>query len=240
MNPSTLSQRLKTALSQRKETANKLERITQVGLAKHCGVSTASVSDWITGKSASMEAENLLKAAEYLHVSAKWLASGHGPMSPSVATHSDRESPTPQNGTDGVTLSHSNTRIPVMFTCEFKAGQWEKPNKFTKEPGKYVDYAIDFGATAFIVVSLGGGLGPSFQNEQAVIVTPCNELSPRGQYVLEQFGSWRLAIFTGEAEYIDGAGNFIDLGNGTPFVCDKSCAILKIRGIVTPDEIKNG
>jgi hypothetical protein len=164
-----------------------------------------------------------------------WLDTDHG----HIPTSSDRVSPETQNGTTGLTLLQSSKRVPVMYTCQFKASEWATPQRFNKSPGKYVEYPIDFGRDAFVVVNLGSGLGPSFQNEQALIVTPCGTLTPRAQYILEQSGAWKLAVFTGNAEYVDGSGNFVDLGDGSAFVCEKSRAILKIRAIVTPDEIKN-
>ena len=39
------------------------QKITGVALAKACGVSPASVSDWLSGKSKTMEASHLLAAA---------------------------------------------------------------------------------------------------------------------------------------------------------------------------------
>lgn len=47
-------------------------------LAKHCGVNPVSVSDWLSGKSKSIEGKNLLKAAEFLQVNPQWLATGKG------------------------------------------------------------------------------------------------------------------------------------------------------------------
>ena len=49
-------------------------------LASHCGCTAASVSDWRSGKSKSIEGQNLVRAADYLKVRAKWLAEGIGPM----------------------------------------------------------------------------------------------------------------------------------------------------------------
>lgn len=54
------------------------KKIKGVDLARAVGVKPPSVSDWLSGKSKTMEGENLLKAAKYLGVSPVWLATGKG------------------------------------------------------------------------------------------------------------------------------------------------------------------
>lgn len=72
---SNLAQRLEKALS---HSPGK----TQAGLARACGIKPPSVSDWLHGKTKSVEGSNLIKASEYLGVRSKWLATGLGPMLP--------------------------------------------------------------------------------------------------------------------------------------------------------------
>ena len=72
---STLRERLLDAMSHPK-------KITGAALAKACGISAPSVSDWLTGKSKSMDGGNLIDAAEFLGVRAKWLIKGVGPKHP--------------------------------------------------------------------------------------------------------------------------------------------------------------
>lgn len=69
----TLAERLRHAL----DTAHP-KRIKNIELANAVGVSPPSVSDWLTGKSKTMEGENLLRAARYLKVNPIWLATGVG------------------------------------------------------------------------------------------------------------------------------------------------------------------
>jgi transcriptional regulator with XRE-family HTH domain len=54
------------------------KRIKGVELADAVGVKPPSVSDWLSGKSKTMEGENLLRAAKFLGVNPMWLASGIG------------------------------------------------------------------------------------------------------------------------------------------------------------------
>ncbi len=52
--------------------------LTQKELASSCGVSAPAVNDWITGKTKSLKASTLLKAAKALSVNPQWLESGLG------------------------------------------------------------------------------------------------------------------------------------------------------------------
>lgn len=52
------------------------KKIKGVELARAVGVKPPSVSDWLSGKSKTMEGENLLRASKFLNVNPSWLASG--------------------------------------------------------------------------------------------------------------------------------------------------------------------
>jgi transcriptional regulator with XRE-family HTH domain len=67
----TLAERLKNAMAGP-------PKITGMALAKACGVSQPSVSDWLNGTTRSLDGVNLVTAAEFLQVSPKWLATGLG------------------------------------------------------------------------------------------------------------------------------------------------------------------
>lgn len=54
-------------------------RLSQSDLARACGIRPASVNNWVSGKTKTIEGENLLNAARALNVSPDWLATGHGP-----------------------------------------------------------------------------------------------------------------------------------------------------------------
>lgn len=55
-------------------------KISQAALARACGIKPPSVNDWISGKTKTIEGQNLLLAAEFLGVAPKWLATGRGPV----------------------------------------------------------------------------------------------------------------------------------------------------------------
>lgn len=69
----TLQERLKLAMAGP-------PKVTQAALARACRVKAPSVNDWLSGKTKSIEGENLLNAASFLRVSPLWLATGRGPM----------------------------------------------------------------------------------------------------------------------------------------------------------------
>lgn len=55
-------------------------KISQAALARACGIKPPSVNDWISGKTKTIEGQNLLNAAEFLKVTPMWLATGKGAM----------------------------------------------------------------------------------------------------------------------------------------------------------------
>lgn len=71
---SLLKDRLKEAMEQASP------KLSPADLSRTIGVSKATVSDWLSGKTNQMKGNYLLKAADVLGVSAKWLGSGKGPI----------------------------------------------------------------------------------------------------------------------------------------------------------------
>lgn len=53
--------------------------VSGVELAAACKLSTASISDWRTGKTKTIEGSNLIAASKRLGVRPEWLANGIGP-----------------------------------------------------------------------------------------------------------------------------------------------------------------
>lgn len=81
----SLKDRLKKALSQEGK------KLSQAGLARACGIKPPSVSDWMSGRTQTLEGENLVRAAGYLGVNAHWLGTGEGSMSdPSLTQNQDK------------------------------------------------------------------------------------------------------------------------------------------------------
>ncbi len=68
----TLSERLRKAMDE--------VGCKQADLARACRVKPSSVSDWLAGKTKTLQALPLLDASDFLGVAPRWLASGVGPM----------------------------------------------------------------------------------------------------------------------------------------------------------------
>ena len=73
----TLAQRLRYAMD-----VLPPKKIKGVDLARAVGVKPPSVSDWLSGKSKTMEGENLLRTAKFLNINPVWLATGSGDIKP--------------------------------------------------------------------------------------------------------------------------------------------------------------
>lgn len=111
----SLKERIKEAMKGPPKTSG-------VALARACGVTAASVSDWRSGKTQTIEGSNLLKAAECLGVRAKWLAEGLGPMRDvGLPSHEVRE----PVASFAVTKKHDKmtTELISLF------GQLDKPSQ---------------------------------------------------------------------------------------------------------------
>lgn len=78
---STLSERVGAALSESGH--------TQAELAAACGLSGASVNDWLSGKTQTLKAASAQRAASFLGVNILWLTEGRGPMKNSEAPYAE-------------------------------------------------------------------------------------------------------------------------------------------------------
>lgn len=69
---------------------------TKMELARYCGVSHPSVTNWFNGKTKELAASNAIKAAIFLGVSTEWLTTGKGNMNDGIvsALHDEDDVPT--------------------------------------------------------------------------------------------------------------------------------------------------
>ena len=86
--PSELKDRLAEALAQSGK--------TKIGLARYCGVSHPSVTNWFNGRTKELTSSNAMKAAVFLDVSVQWLTTGKGDMKDGTITalHDEEAVPT--------------------------------------------------------------------------------------------------------------------------------------------------
>ena len=108
----TLAERVAEALEQAQATAPYKNK---AGLAKYCGIRPSSVTDWFSGKTKTIGYKHAILAAEYLQVSASWLADGTGDMkSPSVRAYEGIE--------NGDNLADSEFVIIPQYYVQASAG----------------------------------------------------------------------------------------------------------------------
>lgn len=110
--------------------------MTQVKLAKVCGVSQPSVNDWLSGKTKAMRGPGLLLAAAALGVNALWLGTGKGVMRP-VAGQSQPV------GIDPATLSEALKLLDIDESLGGKYGFIERAQRLI-----HVYEAFPAGATS--------------------------------------------------------------------------------------------
>ena len=116
---STLQERLRQVLAGP-------PKISQAALARACGIKPPSVNDWISGKTKTIEGQNLLLAADFLKVTPMWLATGKGAM-----RRSNTSAPPTSNATmlgpisvwdDETPLDDDEVYVPFLKEVELSAG----------------------------------------------------------------------------------------------------------------------
>ena len=70
----------KSTLSERLTIAVEHKDCSQIALAKACGITPTSVHLWLSGATATMDAQNAIYASKFLGVRIEWLVLGEGEM----------------------------------------------------------------------------------------------------------------------------------------------------------------
>lgn len=104
------------------------------GLARACGITQPSVSDWFNGRTQALEGQNLVAAANYLRVNPEWLATGKGQRSAEATPRlkAREASPSYLSGM-ARTLSHEAFTLPPSLTWEQLMQSIELPERFVVE-----------------------------------------------------------------------------------------------------------
>jgi phage repressor protein C with HTH and peptisase S24 domain len=146
-----------TTLSDRIHIAFQIRGGTKKALAEAVGVSSPAVHDWFTGKTVTLEAGNLIKAAKYLRVEPMWLATGQGAMTVTPSKEVDLENnpdyPAIKRvkfklsaGASGFGIDYSeDDAAPIVFQRQWYERRGLKPDKLfaikvhnsSMEPGLY-------------------------------------------------------------------------------------------------------
>lgn len=178
--PNYLDQIMKT-LAERLRYAMEVlppKKIKGVDLARAVGVKPPSVSDWLSGKSKTMEGENLLKTSKFLDVSASWLATGNG-------SPKDKKQKNDIELTNDIHKKLNLNKIPV-FDYE-QASLWNATRDSEALPlyYTYTDYMGTRPEAVFGITVQGKSMEPEFAEGDSLIVDA--SLTPKpGSFVIAQ------------------------------------------------------
>ncbi|EMJ4069568.1 TPA: helix-turn-helix transcriptional regulator [Pseudomonas aeruginosa] len=153
-------------------------KVTQAALARACRVKPPSVNDWLSGKTKTIEGENLLNAAAFLRVSPLWLATGKGPMRERLTANKDgNEQSAPSlsehaNVVPITTPPRKRTKYPVISWV--RAGDWaESPDNY--QPGdadEWLESEEKAGPHGYWLVVDGDSMVPLFPPGSRILVQP--------------------------------------------------------------------
>lgn len=156
----TLSERI-TYLMQKHDVKN-------IDIANACKINPASVSDWVSGKTKSMNGMNLLHTAKLFGVRQEWLGQGKGPIY------------LPEGGNVAELMEDKFKKgrmVPVISWVQ--AGEWcEAIDNF--QPGAADDFQLsNFGGSeySFCLRVVGTSMWPEYAEGEIIEVDP--EAEPR-------------------------------------------------------------
>ena len=201
-----LSERIKLAMDQ--------AGMSQVDLARACGVKPPSVHGWLSGKSKYLRGENLLQAARALNVREDWLATGAGPMR--SLNDGDRAPITGSLRQESAGSFDENVSpapigmrpIPVISSVQAGALR-DIDTPYPAGAGYAVEYTDqDLSRWAFALDVEGLSMAPQFQPGDRIIVDP--ELAPNpGDFVVARNGSEQATFKKYRPRGIDAKGEMI-------------------------------
>lgn len=170
----TLAERLKYAME-----VLPPKKIKGVELARAVGVKPPSVSDWLSGKSKNMDGTNLIRAAQFLKVNTKWLATG-------IGKPSDEESKS-----DFSNVSFNDTpfrKIPVLDFVQAGLFGSVAYDGINPKGETYTTYQGARPEEVFSLTIEGTSMTPNFMPGDSIVIDA--SISPQpGSYVIAQNGN---------------------------------------------------
>ncbi|UBZ00229.1 helix-turn-helix domain-containing protein [Pseudomonas cannabina pv. alisalensis] len=212
-------------------------KVSQAALARACGVTAPSVNDWVSGKTKTIEGQNLLLAADFLQVAPLWLATGKGRMRKTDTA--DEDSSQFSGEQSNVEMAEQPTRMyryPVV--SEVAAGAWAEvvepyPNGYS-DRYEATDYKAKGPAFWLEVVgdSMTAPSGTSVPEGMLILVDTGVEARP-GKLVVAKLPSSNDVTFK---KLIDDAGQLYlkPLNPGYSMIkCTDDCKIIGVAVRVT-------
>lgn len=175
----TWNERLAKAMAARGKIAADLSRITKK--------KAASVSDWLSGKTKMMEADNAAVVCGFLHINPDWLFFGKGPS--------------------GLEVTHENTepgpdiqgRVPLVSWVQ--AGAWSEviDNLAPGDAEEWLPCPVSHSPATFVLRVRGESMlnpqgRPSFQDGDLIFVDP-ERPAEHGSLVVVRLDDAREATF---------------------------------------------
>ncbi|QWA52917.1 sulfurtransferase [Pseudomonas amygdali pv. lachrymans] len=204
-------------------------KVSQAALARACGVTAPSVNDWVSGKTKTIEGQNLLLAADFLQVVPLWLATGKGRMRKTDTA--DEDSSQFSGEQSNVEMAEQPTRMyryPVLSWVA--AGDWSE----AIEPGGSEEYELtDYKAKgpAFWLTVKGDSMtaptAPSVPEGSQILVDTRADVRP-GKLVIAKLADSNEATFKKLVE--DGGVRYLKpLNSAYPTVqCADDCRIIGV------------
>ncbi|QDB82235.1 LexA family transcriptional regulator [Acinetobacter pittii] len=228
------------------------KKIKGVELARAVGVKPPSVSDWLSGKSKTMEGENLLRASKFLNVNPSWLASGTGEIQASTKDKFKQldieEFKKKYNISDSDEALLFSTIIEKPFIPSSK--RWVPVKAYSKMgmDGYFTDMGYEgnagdgyvpthtAGSRAYAVKGTGDSMFPAIRNGWYVVCDPDAELVPT-EFVQVCLKDGRCTI----KEFIGINNDVLSLiavngGERLTFLMDEVESITAITDIVPPSQ----
>lgn len=173
----TLQERMAIAKQHYEKTF--VKKFKNTAMADYCGVSKVSIGQWINGPTKELDGSNLMKAAEFLGVSPKWLA-GESNTMVQTTTNNERE----------YLERESLHKIPVLDFVQ--AGVWREVlyDGMTPHSYTYTNYQGAKNGSVFGLIVDGSSMSPEFLPNDLLIVDPTLAPQP-GSYVIAQNSDYK-------------------------------------------------
>lgn len=148
-------------------------------LAGRLGISPSAVTQWVNGSTASIEGENLVRAAECLNVNPTWLATGIGSKAPYSTLLQGIHSVESSN----VSQTIATRRVPLISLVA--AGTWsEAMDTFqVGDAQEWIETTATVTSGAYALRVEGDSMEPKFPHGAILIVDP-NDVARNGSYVI--------------------------------------------------------
>lgn len=159
----------------------------QAELARFCKIRPPSVADWVSGKTKTLDGENLLRAAEFFKCNPIWLATGKGKKDPEPQGFFAQQ-PQPEYGNVGEKVPLRG-RVPVISFVA--AGNWSEAvdNFAPGDSDEWISTTVPVKRHTYALRVQGDSMEPKFPNGAIIIVEPEEEAKNGSYVIVRQNGS---------------------------------------------------